>query len=222
MIVTVAGDKNALAETVDLTRYFNLNGAGYETMSDRGDFDGSGHALPAAFMPPDGTQELNVNPMLVGKPGPQEYTSGYYSSTTGAGSQSNHRIAFLFGPKNIENVVECRGQRIDLPSGNWKAVHILAASTGDQNVTTTQFVLNYKDGDANTPLAIANWSKVPDSATATVGLRLPYRLYHGDIDSGGPAFLGDYPITLAPERHIKSITLPDAQQIKIVGLTLER
>jgi hypothetical protein len=222
MIVSVTADKNADAQTVDLSKYFNGAGVGFERGSDPADFDGSGDSLPAAYLPPDETQELDVNPLLVGKTGPPEYPSGYYTSTTDSGLLSNHRIAFLYAAKDNKNFVACSGQQIDLPDGNWKAIHILTASTGIDNVIAAPFVLGYKDGDVTTTLQIANWTKIPSPVAAGIAIRLPFMLKQGSAVPTRPVFLGDYLIATDHSRGVRRLTLPTDPRIKVLAITVEK
>jgi hypothetical protein len=222
MLVTVSEGKSSSASTVDISKYFNGNGIGRQSTDEKADFDGKGDSLPAAFMPPDGTQELNVNPMLVGKPGPPEYPSGYYSSSVGVDAGSNHRIAFLYGAKYVCNMIVCKGQRITLPDGDWKTVHILAASTSDSGSLSAQIELGYKDGDSAKTIRFASWTKVPDPATATVAMRLPYKLNHGKIAADGPVFLADYPVSTDDNRKLQTLVLPSDSNVKVLAVTLER
>jgi hypothetical protein len=222
MIVSVEDGKNADAQTVSLEKYFTGIGTDYEGGVTNADFDGNGNALPAEFMPPDGTMELDVNPLLVGKAGPPEYPSGYYSAESGDLNESNHRIAFLYGAKASNNEINCNGQQIDIPSGKWKAIHILATAVGSDNVVPGQFIVGYKDGDVTETVQIANWAKISDPAAGTVALRLPYKLNKGAIVEASPVFLADYALPADPSRHVSHLTLPTNKQIKILAVTVER
>jgi hypothetical protein len=222
LLVSVDEDKNGLATSVDLTKVFDSDGIGYETSPELGDFDGNGRSLPGGFMPPDGTQEVDTNPLLAGKALRPEYPSGYYSSVVDQGLASNHRISFVYGPKGANNVVTCKGQLITLPPGNWKAVHILAASVGSTNEVPAEFGIGYKNGVEVATVQIANWTKVPDPAIGTVGLRLPYSISKGDISSSNPVFLGDYTIATDAGRDLQKLSLPSNPQIKVLAITLEK
>jgi hypothetical protein len=221
-IVTVTDDKNTKARQIDLSKFFNANGIGYESTTDPADFDGQGGSLPAVYIPADGTDEVNVNPLIVGKPGPAIYPSGYYSSKIGDGEQSNHRIGFLYGPKDDNNVVVSNGQTIQIPGGQWKAIHILAASVAATSTTTAQFSIGYNDGVVIKTVEIANWSKIPDPNEASIGLRLPYHLSHGAVVPEQPVFLGDYLLETESGSRVQTLTLPRDPHIKILAITVER
>jgi hypothetical protein len=222
LLVSVIPGKNAMAYPVDLTKDYDSDGIGYETSPELGDFNGKGGSLPGTFMPPDGTQEVGVNPLLAGKPGPPEYPSGYYSSVTADGVVSGHRISFLYGPKGANNVITCNGQLIILPEGNWKAIHVLAASVSGADTVSDEFGVAYKDGISVTNLSVANWAKVPDPAVASVGLRLPYTLTKGSVAQGAPVFLGDYVMAADPKRKLEKLSLPIDPLVKVLAITLER
>ena len=69
VLVTVSG-KGPIT-TVDLSKYTTVNGISGPDKA--ADIDGQGHSLPAETLPPDGTAEVDTNPLLSGKPGPPLY-----------------------------------------------------------------------------------------------------------------------------------------------------
>ncbi len=202
---------------VDLRKSADLVGITSGTGAEAGaGFDGQGRTFPAAMLPPDATTEVDGNPLLIGKAGPALYPSGYYAQAVGVGSASNHRVAFLYPRADVGNVVTCHGQTIDLPNGNYRAVHILAASSGGQS-TPAAFGVSGQESIA--PLSIAAWTQAPTGAT--LGVRSPYRQGKNGAD-GVPVMLGDYVLALDPARKVSTLTLPSSPQIEIVAISLEK
>ena len=215
VIVNVEGRGSVVP--VDLRKSLNAVGiASAPLPGGAGGFDGQGRALPAAMLPPDATSEVEGNPILIGRPGPPLYPSGYYAQATGADANSNHRVSFLYAPADAPNIIECRGQTLALPGGSYRAVHLLAAATGGAPITAT-FSTN---SSAALPVTVADWQNAP-AGDATLALRSPYRLAPTGAEAV-PAALGDYKLPLDPSRRITSLTLPNDPRVKILAISLER
>ena len=212
VFVTVGG-KGTLT-TLDLSKYATIKGISGPDKN--GDLDGAGFALPAETLPPDGTAEIDANPILLGKPGPPLYPSGFYAVQTGDGFTGNHGVSFLYPipREGAPNVVACQGQTIALPGGAYKAIHLLAAATGGQTVSAA-FALS---GSSQT-LAIADWTQTPSGPSATPAFRSPYRIGPNGVDAT-PVTLGDY--TLTATDRVTGLTLPNNPAIKILAITLEK
>ncbi len=204
-IVTVTGRGGV--SPVDLTKEDNGSSA---------DFDGQGHGLPDAMLPPDGTAEvaptnfLALASQLGSKPGPPLYPDGYYAS------DADHALPFLY-PSNgrTNNVVVCRGQSLSLPGGSYKAIHLLAAATGGQPVSAA-----FGLGNSSQTITIADWYAAPTRG-ALPAFRSPY-VTGKDGDVPTPVTLGDYALKLDPSQRVDRLTLPNAPGIKIVAITLEK
>ncbi len=202
---------------VDLRKYADLIGITSDTAAPSGDgFDGQGRTFPAAMLPPDATTEVDGNPLLIGKAGPALYPSGYYAQAVGTDSASNHRVSFLYPRPDVKNVVVCHGQTLDLPGGNYHAIHLLAASGGSQSLASA-FAVSGQSAVA--PVRIVPWTQIPTAAL--LGVRSPYRQGKNGADSV-PVMLGDYVLTLDPARKTSQITLPSNPDIKIVAISLEK
>jgi hypothetical protein len=172
------------------------------------------------MLPPDGEREVDGNPFLIGKAGPNMYPSGYFSQSVGSGWASNHRIAFLYPGKQDNDVVSCQGQTIDVPGGNYAAVHILMATTA--NATTQEsFTMQLGGNAVPVILAVAPWTTAPTAPNATIGFESPYRHVNGAIDSAHPAILGDYVLNAAGGK-LDKLTLPNDPAVKVLAITLER
>lgn len=214
--VWVTPDKSAQAIPVDIGKDFNASGVGFDSNAAGADFDGKGASIPGVMLPPDGSGEVNGNPILIGQPGPALYPSGYYC---GSGDPA---ISFLYPEKHGNDVVSCHGQSIDLPDGHYRALHLLAAKVGDTASGEASFGLVYSGGTENTPVAIADWSRRPNETGATVAFECPYRLTPDGIDTSSPCILGNYAIPLDSGKKLDRLTLPSDPSIKILAITLEK
>jgi hypothetical protein len=202
-IITVTGKGSDVP--VDLSGQVNAS---------TGDFNGAGNGFPDASLPPDGTSEILENPLelanqLGTKLGQPLYPDGYYSS------HADHSLPFLY-PVTVSggNAISCHGQVIGLPGGNYRTLHLLAASGGKAPVSAT-----FNVGGIAKTVTIAPWTSAP--AGITIGYRSPTE----DTPQGlvsTPVMLGDYVLTLDPSQRISSLTLPNAPDVKIVAITLEK
>ncbi|MDR3708849.1 MAG: sugar-binding protein [Capsulimonadaceae bacterium] len=216
--IWVTADKNARTVPVDLTAQFNERGVAFEGEATKG-FDGAGGAIPGEMLPPDGTQELDGDPLLIGKAGPALYPSGYYSSATGDQWESNHRISFLFPGKNGANVVAAHGQKIPVPRGTYRTAHILAASSSGTPITAS-IGMSYGSQTTSSTIELSTWSSAP--STASVGFRTSYRLLNGEVVDGTPCILVDYAVSVDPSNKLSAVILPDDPRVKVLAITLEK
>ena len=208
MLVTVTKGN---VQAVDLAKYVSAVGIANGSVAGDG-FDGAGHLLPSEYLPPDGTAEQGANPLLNGPAGVPLYPSGYYSAQVGEGANSNHRVSFLFPQADgTPNVVTCKGQTLTVPGG--RTLHILMAAGSDAPVTA-DFVTG---NGAPQTVSVASWTTAPTGANVSLGLRVPFR----NGKSGPelvPCYLGDYSLPL----NGKTLTLPNAPNIKIVAMSVEK
>ena len=221
VLITVGG-KGATVP-IDLTKSFNAVGIGSAAVSKSGGFDGHGATLPAELMPPDGTAEAEANPLLLGKPGPPLYPSGYYTAQIGAGDLSNHAVSFLYPNirESLPNVVACTGQTLPLPGGKYKAVHLLMAAGGTSPITGTFSLLYDHDAIAPVPLAVADWNTLPTADGVTPAFTAAYHYIAAGVKPA-PVTLGDYTLRVDAAKKLNGLTLPNTPMIKIVGITLEK
>lgn len=220
VLVNVGGKGSVVP--IDLTKSFNTVGIASGEVSKTGGFDGHGATLPAELLPPDGTAEVEGIPFVLGKPGPPLYPSGYYTAQIGTGENSNHGVSFLYPSvrEGLPNVVSCTGQTITLPSGRYKAVHLLAAATGGASVSAT-FGLQFDRDTQPLPVSIADWGGVPSGAGVTPAFATSYRYTEAGIKAF-PTTLGDYALRLDTGRKLTGLTLPNDRNIKIVAVSLEK
>ena len=221
-VLVNVGGKGASVVPVDLTKSFNTLGIAGGDVSKTGGFDGHGATLPAEALPPDVTAEVEGDPFAQGRPGPPLYPSGYYTAQTGNGETSNHAVSFLYPGvrEGLPNVIACTGQTITLPSGRYKAVHLLAAATGGASVQAS-FGLQFDRETQPLTVPIADWGVAPTGAGVTPAFTAPYRYADGGIKPVATT-LGDYALRSDTGRKLTGLTLPNDRNIKIVAISLEK
>ena len=217
--ISVSAGGKATLVPVDLVKLCNTLGIASEAAGKTGGFDGHGAVLPAEMLPPDVTSEVDGNPLLLGKPGPPLYPSGYYTVMTGSGADSNHAVSFLYpiAKAGVPNVVACSGQTITLPSsGKYQSVHLLAAAS-DGVPTSVSLSAVYGSETTSLPVTVADWGAAPTVPAFTATYH-----YTSAGAKPGPTTLGDYRLALDPTKKLTAITLPNERGLKIVAMTLEK
>ncbi|WP_050697172.1 glycoside hydrolase family 38 N-terminal domain-containing protein [Anaeromassilibacillus senegalensis] len=143
-------------------------------------------------------------------------------------------VDFQLGPKEdgYKNVVEARGQKIDLPKSNYKYVYLLGAAAGSGDKSDT-FTVNMADGTSVTKeISFADWDSELSGwdRFSNSDLR-PYvydqvghfftHFHNGSKDRmtcDNYQFV--YAIPVDPDVALDSIELPDARGIKITAISL--
>lgn len=178
---------------VDLDPYLNVDGA--SSLQDFEDFDQEGFggrfALPAQFMPDEGRNR-------------------YLGVTFDLPSSQDGDL----------NLVEARGQTIEMPRGRYDRLYLLTTSVnsskGDESLQVT-----YADGSETVPFQVTDWCVQPKYEDVPI-MRAPYRHMTAGVlkDCRPQIFLIRLP--LASGREVVSVTLPDTRTLYFTSMTLVR
>ena len=198
---------------VDLSKLANLDGVTWGYEKNAAGLDGRGAAFPAELTPP--YVEADTVPSTIWLP------------VTGAGITSSRSISFRWGSKGpgARNFVSCLGQRLPVavpPSKAqvYKRLHILAASTRPDALGA--FTLIFADDTQQyTSFPFSSWIGKPIRDEETAFLAPWYRSSAGTIVSN-PARLYHYVIPISEQKKLTAIMLPNAPDIKIAAITLEK
>ncbi len=131
-------------------------------------------------------------------------------------------VSFSFGPANGADVISAAGQTIELTQANASAVALLAIAVNGAQ-TSRVFTVTYTDGTtAQFTQSISDWF-VPNQFTGeSIAKAMSYR----DTSTGGrdnrTFNLYGYAFATSPAKVVKSITLPNAAQVKILAIGLLR
>ncbi|WP_319589322.1 glycoside hydrolase family 38 C-terminal domain-containing protein [uncultured Draconibacterium sp.] len=151
-------------------------------------------------------------------------------------SITSEDITFKMGATTDEalNVVSCKGQTIQIPSGNFSKVYLLAASNGDSNGT-------FKVGGNNVDLSVQSWTgfigqhynrifaengiDVTDIKRAYVKddniawfVSHTHKAYSSENQAYQYCYIYKYEVDVPI--GAKSITLPDNDKIKVFAITV--
>jgi hypothetical protein len=113
------------------------------------------------------------------------------------------------------NFVEARGQALLLPTGQYTALNLVAAS--HNGPVTTAVAVRYTDGTtAELPVTVGDWA----GSGGTVVLDMPHRIKAGKGVDGPPVRLFGLVSALDPAKTVRSLTLPADPRVEVYALTL--
>ena len=196
----------------DLTKAYNTDGISDDDETYDGDLDGQGKTLPAALTPP--FADMTIAPSGMGLP------------TVVSGPESPRRIGFRWGPKETgaKNFIACKGQRVDLGkmNGATRVLHILATSTGKDTISELKLIFQEPSSQSQDAyaFAVSPWDRPP---TRRDEIGFIARRYHDRKGTHlGALALYHYTIKIKDPRNLIGLMLPDAPDIKIAAITLEK
>ena len=207
--VKVLGGKLTYA---DLTRFYNTDGISEDDETFDGDLDGQGRTLPASLTPP--FADMTIAPAGMGLP------------TSVSGPESPRRIGFRWGPKETgaKNFITCQGQRIDFgkTNGTTRVLHILATSAGKDTISAMKLIFQEPSGQSQDAyaFAVSPWDRPPTRGDEIAFIARRYHDRKGTHP--GALALYHYAIKVRDPRNLIGLILPDAPDIKIAAITLEK
>lgn len=193
--------------TVDLKGAFNDWASHSDTTHAGGrvNLDGEGNAFPTEEFLPDATNPL------------QGYLPGYQVAVP-----TTKAVGFRFAAMQDGRapMVRAKGQTLALPQQPAAALQLVAMSTGAAHPVT--FTLRYLDGTKQAvDLSISNWLGDPAH-----GEPIMWRTRHVHTARGEDWYLQGtlftYRIPLDPVRKLEALLLPEASEIGLFAVTLER
>lgn len=196
---------------VDLSTAYNIIGITDSTSANSGDFDGSGRTFAAELTPP----------YVIGSGAP----AALWLPGRATGLASPRRISFKWGSRGekLKNIIRCEGQKVILVKDVKKAetciaVHILAAATKEG--VTGAFTLLFADGAQQyTSFPFSRWDASPAYNEETSWVSR-YSRKPGGLDK--PVALFHYTIRIPDKKKPVAIMLPDAPNLRIAAITLEK
>jgi hypothetical protein len=145
--------------------------------------------------------------------------STYPSSQVG-GSVNVKNVRFAIGAANGANAVAARGKAISLPSGKHHSIWLLASAIEGSH-KDQELVLTYDDGTtAKFSQNFSDWY-VPEGFPGEFrAIRSEFRNMSDGSRDGRTFYVYGYGFKLEPSKSVKSITLPNDEQIRVLAITL--
>ena len=134
-------------------------------------------------------------------------------------------VSFLFPSKEKGdfNNVSCNGQRIEVPPGRYKALHVVGTSENGSFRDTLS--LAYKEGPADAELALKDWCQKPgegDRAAFAAACRYTWSSEKRSMVREETApHIWLQRIALDPKKTLESLALPYNRRMHVFAATLE-
>ncbi len=196
----------------DLSKAYNVAGITDEDDPAGGNFDGQGDTFPSLLTPPF------ANTAVV--------PSGMWLPSAKTGPDSDHHISFQWGPKGGKalNFIACRGQKIVLgKSGDQcRLLHLIATSTGKDTLVELKLIFHEPTSESEDLYAftVSRWDSPP-----THGEEVAYLLRYHNTAKGarpGAVALYHYVVRIREPRKLVEIQLPNAPDVKIAAISMEK
>jgi alpha-mannosidase len=146
----------------------------------------------------------------------------------------SEEITFAVGDttKGAKNIVNCAGQTIKLPAGNYTSLQILAVAAGGATSEKGAFKVGYKSGKGTSKtLSIRDW--IAEFYTLQGDLKgwdtpikeniasvLTHRHTSKGDDTCRTTYLFKYDIPLSPSKTATTLILPKNDKIKVLAVTV--
>lgn len=129
-------------------------------------------------------------------------------------------VVFTIGPANGQNVVTCRGNTIALPSGNYSSLWLLGAAVEGSQMAQT-LTVNYTDG-ASEILAqnFSDWFEPQRAPGESTAVKMAYRNTANGGRDTRTFYVYSYGFHLNNTKTVKSLTLPNNINVKLLAITL--
>jgi hypothetical protein len=143
-----------------------------------------------------------------------------YSATLLGATATWKEVQFRIGPTKAANTVACKGQVIALPAGNYASLWLLGAAVeGPQTAQT--FVVTYADGTtAQLVQNLSDWFQPQSFPGESRAVKMAYRNMANGARDGRTFYAYSYGFSLDAAKAVKSITLPDNANVRLLAITL--
>jgi len=143
-----------------------------------------------------------------------------YSATLLNGSLTWTNTPFNFGPANVTNVISAAGQTMPLPTGYYATLRMLA--TGIQGGQTSQsFIVRYMDGTATTYVqSLSDWFSPANYSGEAQAVIMGHRNSSNGTADNRTFYLYGYSFTLNSSKVVKSIQLPNDNNVVVLAISL--
>jgi hypothetical protein len=146
---------------------------------------------------------------------------GYaYSSNLIGTSVTWNDTPFTIGTANTSNMVTATGQIITLPVGSFSTLRMLATAENGSQPSKT-FTVTYTDNTTTTiTQGVSDWFAPQSYAGESIAMVQAYRNVSNGTQDNNKGNLFGYSFAINSGKTVKSVTLPNVANIKVVALTL--
>ncbi len=129
-------------------------------------------------------------------------------------------LLFYPGSLGANNAVAASGQTINLPAGSFSNLSFVGNAVNGEQVNQN-FVVNYTDGTSQTfTQTLSDWGVSNSNSGESVAVKTNYRDNTNGSAQTGPYYLYGYQFALNKTKVVKSVTLPNNNNVILLGMTL--
>jgi hypothetical protein len=144
-----------------------------------------------------------------------------YSANLFGSAPNWNGCLFSLGSGGALDAVQCAGQTIALPAGQYTGLLILGAAVNASQPNQT-FQINYADGTFVTVTqSVSVWTAAQNYAGESIAISTAYANTSGGTENTGtPANLYGYVLGLNDSKTVQSVTLPSNPNVVVLAVTL--
>jgi hypothetical protein len=144
-----------------------------------------------------------------------------YSANLLGSAPNWNGVLFSLGSVGVLDVVQCAGQTIALPAGQYTGLLLLGAAINASQPNQT-FQINYTDGTSVMETqSISLWTAEQNYAGESVAISTAYTDTSGGTNNtGAPVNLYGYVLGLNDSKTIQSITLPNNPNVMVLAMSV--
>ena len=129
-------------------------------------------------------------------------------------------VVFQIEGNKEKDVLTCRGNVVALPEGKYHSVWLLGAAI-DGNQIAQKFTVTYTDGSTEQVVQnISDWYQSQRFPGEGRAVKMAYRNLGDGSQDPRTFYVYRYGFKLDPAKNVKSITLPDNENVKLLSITL--
>jgi hypothetical protein len=143
-----------------------------------------------------------------------------YSANLFGSAPNWNGVLFSLGSASGPDAVQCAGQTITLPGGQYTGLLMLGAAI-NANEPNQTFQIRYTDGTSATiTQSVSLWMAAQNYAGESVAISTAYADASGGTENtGAPVNLYGYVLGLNDSKTVESITLPDNPDVVVLALS---
>jgi hypothetical protein len=137
-------------------------------------------------------------------------------------TQTWKNVEFKIGPPDVSDIVSCHGQIVTLPAGQFSSLWLLGSAVqGDQ--MDQIFTVTYADGTTlKLHQNMSDWYQPQTYPGQGRALKMAYRNMADGTKDARPFYAYAYGFNLDPTKTVKSLTLPDNNNVEIMSVSLAK
>jgi hypothetical protein len=145
-----------------------------------------------------------------------------FSSTLLSASREWQNVKFNIGGAQGNNIVSSQGQVVSLPTGKYASLWLLGAGIGG-NQMAQEITVSYDDGTSE-KLAqnFSDWYQPRSFPGESRAVKMDYRNMANGVRDDRVFYACSYGFDLNSTKTVRSLTLPNNPNVKIVAATLAR